>query len=228
MSRDSWIRALFAHGKILSLAASVVLIFAPPQVLGQNAQSLPRTNSDYIHHLEDPQRNEWQKPEEVVAKLGLKAGDAVADLGAGSGYFTMRFAHAVGPTGKVYAIDVLPEMLDYVRQRAQMEGLKNIELVQAAPHDPKLAAASVDMIFICDTLHHIDDRPTYYPLLVKALRPGGRLVNVDFHKKPLPFGPPLEMKIDKPAMIEEAKSAGFRLIEDFDFLPYQYFLIFQR
>jgi len=189
---------------------------------------LPNTQSDYIHHLEDPQRAEWQKPQEVVAKLGLQPGDKVADLGAGSGFFTLLFAKAVGPKGEVYAIDVLPEMLDYIRQRAQDDHVKNIQLVQALPHDPKLPPASVDIIFICDTLHHISERSTYYPLLVKALRPGGRLVNVDFYKKPLPLGPPLEMKIDKQAMIEEAKAAGLHVVQDFDFLPYQYFLIFQR
>ena len=119
-------------------------------------------------------------------------------------------------------------MLDYIRQRAQDDEIKNIQLVQALPHDPKLPPASVDMIFICDTLHHISERPTYYPLLAKALRPGGRLVNIDFYKKPLPLGPSVAMKIDKPEMIEEAKSAGFHVVQDFDFLPYQYFLIFQR
>jgi ubiquinone/menaquinone biosynthesis C-methylase UbiE len=213
---------------IVWLAAGVgfACLAAAPVALAQHP--LPETHSDYIHHLEDPKRAEWQKPEEVVAKLGLKPGEAVADLGAGSGYFTLRFARAVGPQGRVYAVDVLPEMLDYIRQRAQDEGIKNIQLVQALPHDPQLPPASVDMIFICNTLHHISERPTYYPLLVKALRSGGRLVNVDFYKKPLPFGPSLEMKIDKPVMIEEAKSAGFHLLQDFDFLPYQYFLIFRK
>ncbi|HTS69103.1 MAG TPA: methyltransferase domain-containing protein [Terriglobia bacterium] len=191
-------------------------------------QPLPKTDSEYIHHLEDPQRGEWQKPAEVIAKLGLKPGDQVADLGAGSGYFTFLLARAVGPQGKVYAVDIEGEMLDYIRQRAQNDNVKNIQLVKASPHDPKLAPASVDMIFICDTLHHIPERPTYYPLLARALRPRGRLVNIDFYKKPLPLGPPLEMKIDKPAMIEEAKSAGFHVIQDYDFLPYQYFLIFQQ
>jgi arsenite methyltransferase len=196
--------------------------------LARAQHPLPDTQSDYIHHLEDPQRAEWQKPQEVVAKLGLQPGDKVADLGAGSGFFTLLFAKAVGPQGKVYAIDVLPEMLGYIRRRAQDDHVRNIQLVQALPHDPKLPPASVDMIFVCNTLHHISERPTYYQLLVKALRPGGRLVNVDFYKKPLPLGPPLEMKIDKQAMIEEAKTAGFRVVQDFDFLPYQYFLIFQR
>ncbi len=224
-----WLNRFVPASRRMALLAVGVVLTGTAAVQAARAQHpLPETNSSYIHSLEDPNRAEWQKPDEVVAKLGLKPGDAVADLGAGSGYFTMLFAKAVEPHGKVYAVDVLPEMLDYIRQRAQDNHVGNIEIVEALPDDPKLPPASVDMIFICDTLHHISHRPTYYPLLAKALRPGGRLVNVDFYKKPLPFGPPLAMKIDKPDMIEEAKSAGFHVVQDLDFLPYQYFLIFQR
>jgi ubiquinone/menaquinone biosynthesis C-methylase UbiE len=210
------------------LAVGIALACMATVLAGRAQHPLPETHSNYIHSLEDAKRAEWQKPEEVVAKLGLKPGDKVADLGAGSGYFTMLFAKAVGPQGKVYAIDILPEMLDYIRQRAQDEEVKNIQLVLAQPQNPKLPPASVDVIFICDTLHYISGRPTYYPLLVQALRPGGRLVNVDFYKKPLPLGPSPAMKIDKQVMIEEAKTAGFRVVQDYDFLPYQYFLIFQH
>jgi ubiquinone/menaquinone biosynthesis C-methylase UbiE len=205
-----------------ALACTEAVFTAPPQ------QHLPETQSGYIRQLEDPKRGEWQKPDEVMARLGLKPGDSVADIGAGSGYFTLLFAEAVGSQGKVYAVDIDSEMLAYIRQRAENEHLKNIQLVEALPHDPKLRPASVDLVFLCDTLHHISDRPAYFPLLARALRPGGRLVNVDFYKKPLPFGPPLEMKIDKKEMISEAQSAGFHLEQDYDFLPYQYFLIFQH
>ncbi len=214
--------------RVVLLAAGMTLATMAAVPVARAQHPLPETQSNYIHSLEDPRRAEWQKPEDVLAKLGLKPGDTVADLGAGSGYFTMLFAKAVGPQGKVYAVDIAPEMLDYIRQRAQDDEIKNIQLVPALPHDPKLPPASVDMIFICDTLHHISERATYYPLLAKALRPGGRLVNIDFYKKPLPLGPSVAMKIDKPEMIEEAKSAGFHVVQDFDFLPYQYFLIFQR
>ena len=209
---------------ILTIGMALGCIAAP----WARAQHPPETNSRYIQSLEDPHRADWQEPEEVVANLGLKPGDTVADLGAGSGYFTLLFAKAVGPTGKIYAVDVLPEMLDYIRQRAEDEGIKNIQLVEATPYSPRLPDASVDIIFICNTLHHISNRPTYYPLLIKALRPGGRLVNIDFYKKPLPLGPPLAMKIDKADMMNEAKDAGFHVVKDFDFLPYQYFLIFQQ
>jgi ubiquinone/menaquinone biosynthesis C-methylase UbiE len=208
---------VFGTGILLTTAASA-------QVAHQHHP--PESTRAYIEALEDPHRSEWQKPEEVVAKLDLKPGESVADLGAGSGYFTLRFAKAVGPTGKVYAVDIEKGMLDYLQKRAVSEHLANIVPVLAAAHDPKLAPASVDLIFICDTLHHIADRSTYYPQLAHALRPGGRLVNVDFHKRPLPVGPPVEMKIAKADMIEEATAAGFHVVEEFDCLPYQYFLIF--
>src|SRR5271157_1345335 len=108
----------------LALTLALTCTAVVPTAFAQHP--LPETHSNYIHSLEDPKRAEWQKPEEVVAKLGLKPGEAVADLGAGSGYFTMLFAKAVGPQGTVYAVDVLPEMLEYIRQRAQNDDVKNI------------------------------------------------------------------------------------------------------
>lgn len=188
----------------------------------------PESAREYIKMLEDPARDEWQKPQEVVEKLGLKPGDIVADLGAGSGHFALRLARAVGPAGKVYAVDIDSQLLEYLARRAKDERLENIQTVLADPHDPKLLPSSVDMIFICNTLHHISDRPKYYRLLARALKPGGRLVNIDFHKRPLPVGPPVEMKISKEAMIREVRSAGFRAVKGFGFLKYQYFLVFQR
>jgi ubiquinone/menaquinone biosynthesis C-methylase UbiE len=206
----------------------VVIACAAAAQVPQQQHHPPESTSAYIRALEDPGRIEWQKPDEVVKKLGLKAGEAVADLGAGSGYFTLRFAQAVGPAGRVYAVDISPGMLDYLEGHAKEARLENIQPILAEPHDPKLPASSVDLIFICDTLHHISDRAAYYPLLARALRPGGRLVDIDFYKKPLPVGPPVTMKIAKEEMIEEVKPAGFHLVKEFDFLPYQYFLVFQR
>ncbi len=163
-----------------------------------------------------------------MAALGLKPGDRVADLGSGPGYFTLRFARAVGPAGKIYAVDISRKMLDYLEKQAQAEHLMNIQPVLAEPHNPKLPLASVDVIFICDTLHHISDRLTYYPFLTRALKPGGRFANIDFYKRPLPVGPPVHMKIAKADMIREAESAGFHLVRQYDFLKYQYFLVFRR
>ena len=181
----------------------------------------------YISRLEDPSRREWQKPDVVVQKLNLRAGQSVADLGAGSGYFTVRLAGAVGELGKVYAVDIEPALLDHVVKRIQELGMGNIEMVLAAPDDPKLPEASVDLIFTCNVLHHVENRDRYYRLLQHTLKSGGRFAVLDFYKRPLPVGPPPAMKIRKEDMIREVEAAGFRLDQDFAFLPHQYFLVFK-
>lgn len=211
---------------ILAMAAIMAWRSLPGQVAHQHHP--PQSADEYIKALEDPTRDEWQKPDLVVDSLGLKLGDEVADLGAGSGYFTIRLAREVGATGKVYAVDLDPKLLEYIERRAKEEQLDNIQTILADPNDPKLGSNSVDLIFICDVLHHINDRAKYYPLLSRALRPSGRLVNIDFHKRKLPVGPPEEMKIDKKDMIKEAVAQGFQLARELDILKYQYFLVFER
>lgn len=206
----------------------VLILAGPPGLLAQDNHHHPPENLDaYIKLLEDPERAEWQQPDQVVYTLDLKPDDEVADVGAGSGYFTIRLAKAVGAGGKVYAVDIEQKMLDYIDHRAEREKIDDIQTVLADGSDPKLGSASVDLIFICDTLHHIQNRASYYRLLLRALRPGGRLVIVDFHKRELPVGPPVEMKIDKKACIKEIEAAGFHLVKDYDFLKYQYFLVFE-
>lgn len=210
---------------VLCLLGSVGSVFVFAQE-GHPSHS-GRDVSGYIENLDRASRAEWQKPDEVVGKLQLQAGKAVADLGAGSGYFTFRFAGAVGEQGTVYAVDIEPGMLAHITKRADEEGIGNLQGVHAAPDDPKLPEVSVDLIFTCNVLHHIENRDRYYPLLAQALKPGGRFAIVDFYKRPLPVGPGPAMKIKKRDMIREVEAAGFRLAEDFDFLPYQYFLIFE-
>ena len=219
--------ARLRHVVWFAVASFLVGGFSAAQVQHQENHP-PQTTTSYIKALEDPSREEWQQPDRVIETLGLKPGDQMADLGAGPGYFTLRFARAVGPTGKVYGVDISREMLEYLGRQAKSERLTNIQPVLADPHNPRLPPASVDVIFICDTLHHISDRATYFPLLMRALRPGGRLVNIDFYRRPLPVGPPVEMKIPKVEMIREAESAGFHLVQQYDFLEYQYFVVFSR
>ncbi|MBZ5545936.1 MAG: class I SAM-dependent methyltransferase [Acidobacteriia bacterium] len=215
--------------RILLSCTLLSLVAAGPILVAQTATQQhhpPESTGEYIKALEDPGRDAWQQPDLVIENLGLHTGDEVADLGAGSGYFTVRLAREVGPSGKVYAVDIDRKMLDYIERRAQEEKLDNIQTILADPNDPKLGSQSVDLIFICDVLHHIQDRDKYYPKLYRALRPGGRLVNVDFQKRKLPLGPPLEMKIDKKDSIKEIEAAGFHFEKEFDFLKYQYFLVF--
>ncbi len=181
----------------------------------------PASADEYARVLEDPSRDQWQKPHEVVTALNLKPGEVIADIGAGTGYFARRFArHAA----KVYAVDIDEQLLAIAGKDAP----PNLQTVLAAPDDPRLPDASLDTAFFCDVLHHIQNRASYYAKLAKALKPGGRIVLVDFHKKPLPVGPPPEMKLSEQTVIAEFKQAGFKLQRRFDVLPYQYFLVFTR
>jgi ubiquinone/menaquinone biosynthesis C-methylase UbiE len=200
-----------------------------------SAQTVPSHEAaDRLHHdhaaymaaLDDPARDGWQKPKEVVTALGLAHGHVVADIGAGSGYFALRFAHHVGAGGKVLAVDIAPQMLEELGRRASAAGLSNVTTVLARPDDPLLPAAGVDVIFTCNTWHHIGGRTAYLGRLKQALAPGGRLVIVDFHKD-APVGPPATMKLARELVVDEVRKAGFTLKDEPTFLPHQYFLVFE-
>jgi ubiquinone/menaquinone biosynthesis C-methylase UbiE len=181
----------------------------------------PRSAEEYARVLNDPERDAWQKPHETVTALGLRPTEAVADIGAGTGYFSRRFArHA----GRAIAVDIDQKLLDLAAKDAPA----NHETLLATPSDPKLAPASVDTLFFCDVLHHIDNRPAYLAKLLPALKPGGRLVLIDFHKRPTPVGPGLDMRISEEQAVAEMTAAGLKLARRESFLPYQYFLFFER
>jgi ubiquinone/menaquinone biosynthesis C-methylase UbiE len=200
---------------------SLVVAFAAVALGQVHHQSHSPSSDEYAKVLEDPSRDEWQKPHDVVMALNLKPTDTVADIGAGSGYFARRFAlHA----GKVYAVDIDEKLLGMVRGKAPA----NVETILAAPDDPRLPQRSIDMVFICDVLHHIENRPAYYAKIAKALKPGGRIVVIDFYKKNQPIGPPPSMKLADQEVIAELQKAGFALSKRLDSLPYQYFLFFEQ
>jgi ubiquinone/menaquinone biosynthesis C-methylase UbiE len=161
-----------------------------------------------------------------VSALNLKPGQTVVDIGAGTGYFTRRFAHAVGPSGKAIGLDIEPGMIDYMKVNAKKLNLPNYEARLVQPDDPELAPRSVDIIFLCDVLHHIDGHVAYLRKLEPALKPGGRVAVIDF-KKTAPLGPPAPMKIPVQEMIAQFHRAGYQVISEHQFLPYQYFLEFE-
>ncbi|VVM05545.1 partial demethylmenaquinone methyltransferase / 2-methoxy-6-polyprenyl-1,4-benzoquinol methylase, partial [Methylacidimicrobium cyclopophantes] len=150
---------------------------------------------------------------------------AVADLGAGTGYFTRRFSKAVGPEGKVYAIDAEPAMADYLKKEAKQKKLRNVTVRLVKPGESGLEDHSVDLVFLCTVLHHIDNRIVYLRKLADSLKPGGRIVLIDF-KPNSPYGPPPEHRLPETEVKEEFRLAGYRLVKEHDFLPYQYFLEF--
>jgi predicted methyltransferase len=165
-------------------------------------------------------RDEWQQPERVVADLGLAAGAKVADLGSGGGYFTFRLARAVGPTGRVYAVDVDAGMNEHVAGEAADQGLANVATVLAATDDPKLPER-VDLVFNCNTYHHLEGRAAYFRAVrERYLAPGGRVAIVEF--KPEKFS----HSTARETIDEEMGAAGFRLVKAFDYLERQHFLVY--
>lgn len=217
-----------------SFAVSLAVLL-PAVLFGQGtpkpktAEEIHRMHQDskaYISMLESPQRDAEQKPDEVIAALGLKQGETVADIGAGSGYFTFRFARQVGNTGRIFAVDTSPDMILHMNRRIRDLKLNNVVTVLSAPDDPLLQDNSVNRIFICNTWHHLENRSRYLGLMKKILKPGGQVIIVDYKKRALPVGPPPEMKIAKREVIKEIESGGFKLKQEHDSLPYQYFLVF--
>lgn len=181
----------------------------------------------WVKVFEDPARDSWQKPAEIIKAMNIKNGDVVADLGAGTGYFTRRLAVAVSPEGKALGLEVEPSMVQYMKEDAEKFHLKNYISKLVKYDDPLLEPKSVNVVFICDTYHHIEDRVNYLKRMSKGLKDGGRVVVVDFYKKDLPVGPrDVKHKLDKETVLAEFKEAGYRLIKSHDILPYQYFLEF--
>ena len=194
-----------------------------------NKQEMHRIQQDpkaYIARLENPTRDAYQKPDAVVKALQITPGEVIADIGAGSGYFTFRFARHVGTKGRVYAVDVSSDMIAAISQKMSSLPVGTLAPILARPDDPLLPAGKIDLVFICDTWHHIDDRVAYAGKLESALAPGGRVVIVDFHKRDIPVGPNAAMKLAREDVLKDFESAGFVLSKEHTMLPYQYFLEF--
>jgi predicted methyltransferase len=173
--------------------------------------------------FDDPKRDAWQKPHEVIQALALKPDAVVADIGAGTGYFSVRFAHMV-PQGRVYAVDTEPAMVQRVAKRAKELALGNLTSLRASPQDLGLPEKA-DLIVFVDVYHHVEQRDAYLRKLRNALKPGGRVAVVDF-RMDSPVGPPRSARV-APAQVKlEMERAGYRLAQEHDFLPNQYFLVF--
>jgi predicted methyltransferase len=209
----------------LVLFAFVASLAGP--AAAQSPHSHPHGFGDaerWAHVFDDPARDAWQKPHEVIQALALKPDAVVADIGAGTGYFAVRLANMV-PAGRVYAVDVEPDMVDYLAERAKREKRGNLVAVAGAPDDPRLSEKA-DVILLVDVYHHIDQRDRYFSRLRASLKPGGRLAVIDF-RLDSPAGPPKAARIAPERVVAELKAAGYSLTQEHDFLPRQYFLVFR-
>ncbi len=196
--------------------------------------SQPAHHGQGLHHgfanadqwaatFDEPDRDSWQKPDEVIRALALTPDARVADIGAGTGYFTVRLARAL-PRGKVYGVDIEPDMVRHLEERARKEGLPNVVGVLAAPDDARLPEA-VDLALVVDTYHHIDDRPAYFARLRSRLLPGGRVAVIDF-RRGQPMGPPDAHKVPAEQVKAEMAEAGYAVAAQYGFLPNQDFVVF--
>lgn len=175
--------------------------------------------------FDDPKRDAWQKPDAIVDALALRPGMWVADLGAGTGYFSKRLSRAVAP-GTVFAVETEPNLITYLRERAEREGTGNVTPVLASVNNPRLPPAALDLILIVDTYHHIDDRLVYFRKLLDVMKPGGRVAIIDWHKRPIPEGPPMDHKLAREQVLDEMQRCGWRLLSEPAVLENQYFLLF--
>lgn len=169
-------------------------------------------------------RDREQKPDQVLKLMNIKAGQVIVDIGAGSGYFTRRFAAAVGPAGKAIGVEIDAAMVAAMTADARRLNLANYETRLVPPDDPMLPANSVDVVFLCDAYHHISDRVAYFARVRRSLKPGGRLVILDFARTEHNA----DHSIVKEEVVDELRRAGFRLTGEFDLLlPKQHFLEFE-
>ncbi|MDD2366601.1 MAG: methyltransferase domain-containing protein [Desulfuromonadaceae bacterium] len=198
-----------------------------------NTASAERNDNFYSSvpsaYMDDPRRNEWQNPDKVMEYLLIKPGNSIADIGAGTGFFTIRFARKVGKKGVIYASDIDRTMVNSIEKRAKKENLENIVTIHSKAEDPLIPKSSVDLVFICDTYLFIENRVDYLIRLKQSLKNSGRLAIISFNSKAEISGaPPPQRMIPKDLVISEALKAGFVLEADFFFIPSQDFLLFTK
>jgi ubiquinone/menaquinone biosynthesis C-methylase UbiE len=210
-----------------TLSAALVLcwVSASPAQTASHGRLFPPSD---LGLLEAPDRDLWQRPDQVMDAMGIAEASVVADIGAGSGWFTIRLARRVGPQGLVYAEDVQPEMINAITRRVQREGLNNVRPVLGQNSDPRLKARSLDAILIVDAYHEVEDRVTMLANLARALKPQGRIGVVDFKLDGTGPGPSPEERVSPDVVVKDAAKAGLRLLRQEPFLPYQYLLIFGK
>lgn len=213
----------------------------PPAPAADSGEEESTDEASHVHHgghhkfddpekwakiFEAPEREAWQKPDEIIAGLALAKDAVIADIGAGTGYFAVRFAQAV-PDGKVFANDIEASMTAYMGRRARRDGITNLFPVLGSAIDPALPE-DVDVVFLCDVFHHIEHVDSFFLPVLRRLKPGGKLVIVDF-KPEAPEdapGPPANMRIAAQTVVSQLVELGFQEVSiDNTTLPYQYIAV---
>ena len=224
--------------KVLAAALAAALLFlpAPPAQSAQSAQAKPNTRlfgTQDLGLLEAPDREQWQKPDQIMDEIGVAEGSKVAELGAAGGWFTLQLAERVGPNGRVYAEDIQPAMLEGISRRMRSENITYVTTVLGTPSNPHLPSG-LDAALISDAFDEMDvpgDRTLVVTLLrnvAQSLKPQGRLGIVDWTPGSGGPGPEAKHRVDPKRVIAAANAAGLQLIKREDFPPFVFLLVFGR
>lgn len=209
--------------KALIVSAAVLLLAVTARdAAPQHSGLFP---PEQLGTLEGPDRDAWQRPEQIMDALLIAEGSAVADLGAGGGWFTIRLADRVGPNGIVYAEDIQPQMIEAIKRRVSRAQLTNVVTILGTPYDP-LIPRPVDAVLIVDAYHEVEEPVVMLRNVAAKLKPTGRLGIVEFKKDGWGPGPPMDERVDPERVIRDAEAAGLRLVSMENFLRYQYLLVF--
>ena len=206
-----------------------LLCAAPALAQHKEPQRGPSDLQKYIDLMEKPDRHKEQKPDEVVKALNITDYMTIADIGAGSGYFTRKFVWAVQDKGMVYAVDTEPGLLKYNEEMVEhLHTPYNAKFVVAKEDDPLLPPKSVDLVFLCNTVHHLEKRVDYFTRVKAALAKNGRVAIIDFWTdgRAGDLGFPPDHLVARETVLKEMSEAGYSLSKEHDFLPKQYFLEF--
>jgi len=191
-------------------------------------QIAPVMSADGAGWLDRPEREAEEAPDQALDALGIRAGMVVADVGAGTGYMSLRMARRVGPTGKVYANDLQPEMLLKLHAKSQREKLSNVETVQGTESDPKLPPNTMDLVLLVDVYHEFSQPQAMLDKIRESLKPDGRLVLLEYRKEDpkVPIRP--EHKMSVAEVKTEVEAEGYKLDQVIEKLPRQHIIIFRR
>lgn len=214
-----------SSGPARALVTACALVLAGIPLAGQLGS---RPVEEWVKTLEAPDRVAGLQIEKVVGALGLDPGQVVADLGAGTGLFSVPLAKAVGPRGKVYAVEIQPGFLDYIKRKAADQGVSNVVPVLGKPADPALPASDVDLAFMHDVIHHIADRQAYLKHVVQYLKPSGRLAVVDLNPATSPHRDDGNLQVTKEQMGSWMRELGFATATEIPLASEKWFVVYSR
>ena len=223
--RTRWIVTMLSRATVVGIATALT---AGLMAAHLDAQLASRPAEEWVKTLDAAERLAGLRVEEVVAAMKLRPGDVVADLGAGSGPFVVPFARAVSPKGRVYAVDIDKGFFPLITSKTTAAGVANVQTVLGEFSDPKLPAADVDVAFLHDVLHHIENRPAYLKSLTKYLKPDARIVVVDYHPAQSPHANEPTLQVSKEQTSAWLAQAGFKPLDDVKLFSEKWFVVYRR